>query len=94
MKRIVPGIVAAALALTALACGKSEEQQRAEAIQKSVEQAQQKAEDKAQKPWRFHLRAPSFVNLAAIEELSIGYMIADMIAILGSVDIVLGDVDR
>jgi len=51
-------------------------------------------EDKAKKPWRFHLRAPSFVNLAAIEEMSTGYMIADMIAILGSIDIVLGDVDR
>jgi NADH-quinone oxidoreductase subunit D len=51
-------------------------------------------EDKAKKPWRFHLRAPSFVNLAAIDEMSAGYMIADMIAILGSIDIVLGDVDR
>lgn len=50
--------------------------------------------DGAKKPWRFHLRAPSFVNLAAIEEMCLGYMIADMIAILGSVDIVLGDVDR
>lgn len=50
--------------------------------------------DGAKKPWRFHLRAPSFINLAAIEEMSVGYMIADMIAILGSVDIVLGDVDR
>jgi len=51
-------------------------------------------QDKAKKPWRYHLRAPSFANLAAIEEMSKGYMIADMIAILGSIDIVLGDVDR
>ncbi|MEP0814758.1 MAG: NADH-quinone oxidoreductase subunit D [bacterium] len=52
------------------------------------------SEDKAKKPWRFHLRAPSFVNLSAIEELTLGYMIGDLIAILGGVDIVLGDVDR
>lgn len=50
--------------------------------------------EKAKKPWRFHIRAPSFVNLASIQEISVGGMIADMIAILGSIDIVLGDVDR
>lgn len=50
--------------------------------------------DGTKKPVRFHLRAPSFVNLAAIDEMSRGHMIADLVAILGSVDIVLGDVDR
>ncbi|CUT04078.1 Respiratory-chain NADH dehydrogenase, subunit, partial [Candidatus Kryptonium thompsonii] len=37
---------------------------------------------------------PSFVNLSVLPEISRGYMIADLVAILGSVDIVLGEVDR
>jgi NADH-quinone oxidoreductase subunit D len=39
-------------------------------------------------------RSPSFSNLSVIHEISRGAMIADLIAILGSIDIVLGDVDR
>jgi len=45
-------------------------------------------------PYRIKVRGPSFVNLSALGELCRGHMIADVIAILGSIDIVLGDVDR
>src|SRR5262249_41853999 len=45
-------------------------------------------------PYRVKARAPSFVNLSVMPEISRGCMIADLIAIIGSVDIVLGDVDR
>ncbi len=46
------------------------------------------------KPYRIKGRAPSFVNLSVLPEISKGYMFADLILILGSVDIVLGEVDR
>ncbi len=45
-------------------------------------------------PWRYHVRAPSFINLTAFEPMSVGQKIADVVAILGSIDIVLGEVDR
>jgi len=45
-------------------------------------------------PFRVKVRAPSFVNLGVMDELCRGHMVADVIAILGSVDIVLGEVDR
>jgi NADH-quinone oxidoreductase subunit C/D len=45
-------------------------------------------------PWRYHVRAPSFINLTAMAEMCIGYKIADVVAVLGSVDIVLGETDR
>jgi len=45
-------------------------------------------------PKRIKVRGPSFVNLAVIGELCKGHMIADVISILGSIDIVLGEVDR
>ena len=46
------------------------------------------------KPERLKARGPSFVNLSVIPEISKGYMFADLILILGSIDIVLGEVDR
>ncbi len=46
------------------------------------------------KPQRVRSRATSFVNLAVLPEISKGYMVADLILILGSIDIVLGEVDR
>jgi NADH-quinone oxidoreductase subunit C/D len=45
-------------------------------------------------PWRYHVRAPSFINLTALGEMSKGSKIADVVAILGSIDIVLGETDR
>ncbi|MEE9288946.1 MAG: NADH-quinone oxidoreductase subunit D [Bacteroidota bacterium] len=45
-------------------------------------------------PYRVKVRSPAFVNLSVIPEISKGCMIADMVAIVGSVDIVLGEVDR
>jgi len=45
-------------------------------------------------PWRYHIRAPSFINLTALHEMCVGYKIADSVAVLGSVDIVLGETDR
>lgn len=45
-------------------------------------------------PYRYHIRAPSFVNLTILEDMCLGQKVADVIVILGSVDIVLGEVDR
>ena len=45
-------------------------------------------------PERYHVRAPSFINLTPLEKMSVGYKVADVVAVLGSIDIVLGEVDR
>jgi NADH-quinone oxidoreductase subunit D len=45
-------------------------------------------------PFRFKLRAPSFVNLQALPAMMRGWAVADSVVILGSIDIVLGEVDR
>ncbi|MEK6552077.1 MAG: NADH-quinone oxidoreductase subunit D, partial [Bacteroidota bacterium] len=45
-------------------------------------------------PFRVKVRAPSFVNLEVMGELCKGHLVADVIAILGSLDIVLGEIDR
>lgn len=45
-------------------------------------------------PWRYHVRAPSFINLTGFETMCVGNKIADVVAVLGSVDIVLGETDR
>jgi NADH-quinone oxidoreductase subunit D len=45
-------------------------------------------------PARVKVRGPSFVNLSVIDEISRGQLVADLVAILGSVDIVLGEIDR
>lgn len=45
-------------------------------------------------PWRYHVRAPSFINLTALGLMSRNYKIADVVTILGSIDIVLGETDR
>jgi NADH-quinone oxidoreductase subunit D len=52
------------------------------------------ADGKSDKPFRCKARAASFSNLSVLPELAKGAMIADLIAILGSIDIVLGEVDR
>ena len=53
-----------------------------------------RADGRSDIPFRVKARGPSFVNLAILAELSKGGLIADLIAILGSIDIVLGEVDR
>lgn len=50
--------------------------------------------DGSNKPYRVKMRAPSYVHLSAIDELSRGHLIADLVTIIGTLDIVLGDVDR
>lgn len=45
-------------------------------------------------PWRYHVRAPSFINLTAYEKMCVGNKVADVVAILGSIDIILGETDR
>lgn len=45
-------------------------------------------------PWRYHVRAPSFINLTALSKMCEGNKVADAIVILGSIDIVLGETDR
>ncbi len=50
--------------------------------------------DGGPKPYRIHWRTPSFDNLSSIPLQSKGVLVADLVAIIGSVDIVLGDVDR
>src|SRR5512140_172344 len=50
--------------------------------------------DGSPKPYRVHVRAPSFANLQALPKMCEGLLIADVVAAIGSIDIVLGDVDR
>ncbi|MCC7118377.1 MAG: NADH-quinone oxidoreductase subunit D [Anaerolineales bacterium] len=50
--------------------------------------------DGGPKPYRIHLRTPSFDNLAVLPEIVKGHLVADLVAILASIDIVLGDIDR
>ena len=50
--------------------------------------------DGANKPYRLKVRAPGFVHLAAMNELIQGHMLADVVAIIGTMDIVFGEVDR
>jgi NADH:ubiquinone oxidoreductase subunit D len=45
-------------------------------------------------PYRYHVRSPCFVNLGALEAMSLGHLLADCIVILGSIDITMGEVDR
>jgi len=49
---------------------------------------------RANKPWRLKIRAPGFPHLAAMDELVRGHMIADVVAIIGTMDIVFGEIDR
>jgi len=50
--------------------------------------------DGSPNPYRYRVRPPSLINLTLLEEMCIGQKIADVVVILGSIDIVLGEVDR
>jgi NADH-quinone oxidoreductase subunit D len=50
--------------------------------------------DGGPKPYRVHMRTPSFDNLSVIGKITKGHLVADLVAILASIDIVLGDIDR
>jgi NADH-quinone oxidoreductase subunit D len=50
--------------------------------------------DGGPKPSRVHFRGPSFVNLSALPDMAKGEMVADIVAVIGSLDIVLGEIDR
>jgi NADH-quinone oxidoreductase subunit D/NADH-quinone oxidoreductase subunit C/D len=45
-------------------------------------------------PYRYHIHAPSFVNISALNTMTKGHKVADVVVILGSIDIVLGELDR
>jgi NADH-quinone oxidoreductase subunit D len=50
--------------------------------------------DGANKPYRLKIRAPGYAHLAALDEMSRGHMLADVVAIIGTQDIVFGEIDR
>jgi NADH-quinone oxidoreductase subunit D len=50
--------------------------------------------DGSPNPYRYRVRPPSFINLTILEDMCLGQQVADVVIILGSVDIVLGEVDR
>jgi NADH-quinone oxidoreductase subunit D len=50
--------------------------------------------DGSTQPYRLRVRPPSFVNLCALDKMCRGALIADVVAIIGTIDIVLGEVDR
>ena len=50
--------------------------------------------DGANKPYRLKIRAPGFAHLAAMDEMARGHMIADAVAIIGTMDVVFGEIDR
>ena len=50
--------------------------------------------DGGPKPYRVHMRTPSFKNVGVMPELAKGHLVADLVAIIGTIDIVLGDIDR
>lgn len=52
------------------------------------------ASDGGPKPWRVHFRTPSFVHLSALPAMTKGYLVGDIVGIIGTIDIVLGDCDR
>jgi NADH-quinone oxidoreductase subunit D len=50
--------------------------------------------DGSERPYRYKVRAPSFINLTPLGDMCRGYKVADIVVILGSIDIVMGEVDR
>jgi NADH-quinone oxidoreductase subunit D len=52
------------------------------------------ASDGSTQPYRVRVRPPSFINLQALDRMVRGHLVADVVAIIGTIDIVLGEVDR
>jgi len=50
--------------------------------------------DGANKPYRVKIRAPGFPHLASMNEMAKGHLLADVVAIIGTMDIVFGEIDR
>ncbi|HET9711535.1 MAG TPA: NADPH-quinone oxidoreductase, partial [Pyrinomonadaceae bacterium] len=50
--------------------------------------------DGSAQPWRVRVRPPSFINLQALKQMCLGHLVADVVAIIGTLDIVLGEIDR
>jgi len=50
--------------------------------------------DGSPNPYRYRVRPPSLINLTVLEDMCLGHNIADVVVILGSIDIVMGEVDR
>jgi NADH-quinone oxidoreductase subunit D len=50
--------------------------------------------DSTTNPYRVRVRPPSFINLQAFDKMVRGHLVADVVAIIGTIDIVLGEVDR
>ncbi|GAB4184085.1 MAG: NADH-quinone oxidoreductase subunit D [Wenzhouxiangellaceae bacterium] len=50
--------------------------------------------DGANKPFRVHLRAPGFAHISAMNEMTKGHMLSDVVAVIGTLDIVFGEIDR
>ena len=50
--------------------------------------------DGTAKPWRVHMRSPSYANLQALDYMCVGRLLAYVVAAIGSIDIVLGEIDR
>jgi NADH-quinone oxidoreductase subunit D len=50
--------------------------------------------DGSPNPYRYRVRPPTLINLTLLEDMCLGHTIADSVVVLGSIDIVLGEVDR
>ena len=50
--------------------------------------------DGANKPFRLKVRAPGFAHLSALHEMVVGHMLADVVAVIGTQDVVFGEIDR